>query len=357
MPISPYSGSPFQWGFMKLHRQTAQALVLSLSLGIALGCSILRKSKSEPSSCSGESCNVQQSNGDAITQSKPKGPVPFSIDDVSRIISSPIYNLVWEDGEADSYRVFLSNSYECDAPYSAESWVSGTSLNIVVPDDGIYFACVFAVRDQNQRDMDMPALNNALKLTFDRTAPIAFTDRYEFYKGGAFEIPLTIAERTRLKYHWEKVSGPGELIFTDNSVVKPSIYAKQDGDYGVRVTLTDETGAASTVDFLLHWDTTAPVAVLSGYPIGTDTMTTKLNITVAGDQVAYYRYKVGPAAMTDCFDAEFYSLAMDQSAKITDDISAIPNGDMKICVVGIDLTGNEQAYLDSTKQEWNKQVP
>jgi hypothetical protein len=100
-------------------------------------------------------------------------------------------------------------------------------------------------------------------------------------------------------------------------------------------------------------DTTAPTATISGTPTGTNNATT-LAITVAGTDVTHYQYKVGLSGSIDCTAAAGYSAEAAISTNITNDISGIADGAMKLCVIGRDSAGNYQALTSATSATWTK---
>lgn len=111
--------------------------------------------------------------------------------------------------------------------------------------------------------------------------------------------------------------------------------------------------AASAIVF----DNTPPTATLSGHPTGS-TNVYVLNATVGGTDVVAYKYKVGPSASTDCTIATGYSASeIPVATKITNNISALANGTIKLCVVGRDTAGNWQTEASATSVTWTKNSP
>lgn len=100
-------------------------------------------------------------------------------------------------------------------------------------------------------------------------------------------------------------------------------------------------------------DTSAPSATLSGAPTGSSNVTT-LNVTVGGTDVASYRYKIGASGSTDCSSSSGYSSDTAVGTPITHDISGLAEGTLRLCVVGKDAVGNEQAHSSSTSTTWIK---
>jgi photosystem II stability/assembly factor-like uncharacterized protein len=100
-------------------------------------------------------------------------------------------------------------------------------------------------------------------------------------------------------------------------------------------------------------DTIAPTATLAGVPSSPSAMT-KLNISVLGTGVSEYQYKIGLASLTTCSSAVDYSADIIGSQGIAQDISSLPDGQIKLCVVAKDQAGNYQPYDSATSTIWTK---
>nr|BFD62548.1 hypothetical protein BdHM001_12290 [Bdellovibrio sp. HM001] len=107
----------------------------------------------------------------------------------------------------------------------------------------------------------------------------------------------------------------------------------------------------------ITFDNTPPTATLSGQPTGSSAKYA-LNIDVNGSGVVAYKYKIGLAASVDCAVATGYSGSeVTHTTNITDNISALANGSVKLCVVGKDAAGNWQTYATATTATWTKNSP
>lgn len=100
-------------------------------------------------------------------------------------------------------------------------------------------------------------------------------------------------------------------------------------------------------------DTTAPTATLSGTPANPSN-SVALNINVGGTEVVSYSYKVGASTTTICTDPVGYSSSIAESVNITDTISGIADGNITLCVLGIDASNNVQSISSSTSLTWVK---
>jgi hypothetical protein len=62
-----------------------------------------------------------------------------------------------------------------------------------------------------------------------------------------------------MTYVWTKVSGPGAVIFDTDSELQPDVSADTDGDYEVRLTVTDDAENVASDTFTFTRDTTEPI--------------------------------------------------------------------------------------------------
>ena len=79
-----------------------------------------------------------------------------------------------------------------------------------------------------------------------------------------------------------------------------------------------------------------------------------LDITVAGADVLEYKYKIRVAATTACSDSTGYSSAVAVATHITNDITALADGGIEVCVIGKDSSGNWQAEASASTASWTK---
>ena len=91
-------------------------------------------------------------------------------------------------------------------------------------------------------------------------------------------------------------------------------------------------------------DTTPPTATVTGQPT-VSSNAANLDLTVAGDDVTHYRYRIGTTA-TDCTVDTGYSTETPIATKITQSLSSQADGVVKVCVIGRDANNNWQATTD-----------
>lgn len=121
--------------------------------------------------------------------------------------------------------------------------------------------------------------------------------------------------------------------------------------YKVKSSLGTESSCG--VSNAITLDTSEPTATISGAPSGTNNLTI-LNVSIGGIDVVKYQYKIGPAATTDCTQSNGYSADTLQSSNITNSIVALADGNIKLCVLGKDNSGNYQSLSSPTEATWNK---
>jgi hypothetical protein len=108
---------------------------------------------------------------------------------------------------------------------------------------------------------------------------------------------------------------------------------------------SNSTGPVSTEDNL-----TTPNIQMSGYPTGINRILVfKVSITGAHK----YRYKLGPASTTNCAESVDYGSERDISEQILADISAIADGQVRVCAVGRNIIG-WQEFSNATGYTWTK---
>lgn len=130
-----------------------------------------------------------------------------------------------------------------------------------------------------------------------------------------------------------------------------------DGSITLCVLGKDSSGNLQSYDsatsFTWMKDTSAPTAILTGAPAGTNNITS-LNVSVSGTDVAYYQFKVGETSSTTCADNSGYSSDTAIAQNIQSNISGLSNGSITLCVIGKDSAGNYQAIASSTSASWTK---
>jgi alpha-tubulin suppressor-like RCC1 family protein len=121
-------------------------------------------------------------------------------------------------------------------------------------------------------------------------------------------------------------------------------------------------GCSLTLDIFDRSHSTKSSNQNSGSPVaqidlgwGAYSNATQVNKTVVGQNVVAYRFKLGLASLTDCLASTGYS----QDAKpISENLSAefqqLPDGPMRLCLLGRASTGEEQLPQAATIYSWIK---
>jgi hypothetical protein len=79
-----------------------------------------------------------------------------------------------------------------------------------------------------------------------------------FVTNSAREVVANAVDASQLTFVWEKISGPGNIIFSAAEKSTTKIAADLDGDYEVQFTATDAGGLAGSGTLKFTWDTLPP---------------------------------------------------------------------------------------------------
>lgn len=130
-----------------------------------------------------------------------------------------------------------------------------------------------------------------------------------------------------------------------------NVNSELDGVLNVSAETFDGVGNfGSTANFVIK-DTVPPTAILSGLPTGIVLDTSVMLNVVAGD-VVEYRYAVSTVTQDDCNNPGLYSGSFPVGAPIN--VSTVSPALYFICVIGIDLAGNEQSFAVPTIERLTK---
>jgi alpha-tubulin suppressor-like RCC1 family protein len=154
--------------------------------------------------------------------------------------------------------------------------------------------------------------------------------------------------------------GPETLV---SSNIVMNLAALSDGLYTICVRGQTKEGLIQSIDSATSYtwlkDTKPPTAMANGAPLGTS-ISTQLSIQVLGlsatldSNVTNYRYKIGESGTTSCGDNLNFSNVVPVSSLINEDISALGNGGITLCLVGADAALNWQPFNMATKISWAK---
>ncbi len=82
----------------------------------------------------------------------------------------------------------------------------------------------------------------------------------------------------------------------------------------------------------------------------------QLNVSVVGTDVHRYRYKLGPAASTNCALIADYSAPIPVATVIDPNIAAMADGNLRICALALDEAGNQTPLTAAVSATWRKDV-
>ena len=102
-------------------------------------------------------------------------------------------------------------------------------------------------------------------------------------------------------------------------------------------------------------DTTAPTATITDAPTATNNASV-LDVTIAGTDVTEYKYKLRVPAMQPVRFVSGYSAAIAVATHITDNISALADGALELCVIGRDSAGNWQTEASADDGQLDEDV-
>lgn len=139
------------------------------------------------------------------------------------------------------------------------------------------------------------------------------------------------------------------------STTNVTLLAGPDGTRTVLVEFRDSIGNVTSVfSDSIELDTVAPTASLVAGVPGDPSNATSLNIDVGGGDVVAYRYKIQTTSSTECQVPSGYSTERPEGENISDNISALPDGIVYLCVIGRDVAGNWQSFTAASILQWTK---
>ena len=143
------------------------------------------------------------------------------------------------------------------------------------------------------------------------------------------------------------------------TTISPSIASLADGEVRICVVgkSTGGTWIAPSAATTATWTKlTAPSEpVLTNEPAALSN-TKILNIGVGGLGVTHYMHKVGVATSINCSDTTGYSAETAISQNITDDLTAVADGAMRLCVRAKNAIGLWQTFANSKVVDWIKET-
>ncbi|RZA25143.1 MAG: BspA family leucine-rich repeat surface protein, partial [Proteobacteria bacterium] len=177
------------------------------------------------------------------------GPA-FEIDSSANLISPDSYTLTWNKHlKAKSYDITIAADQGCEESIFQKTGIQDNSVIFDALSDGHYFFCVYAIVSGRR----VGASNNGIGLTIDRTDPLVSTPNDAIETKVAFMPGMSIKDDTATTVEWYKVSGPGEVKFSQFNDVNPWISADQSGLYKIKAKITDGAGNFVEKLYQFYW--------------------------------------------------------------------------------------------------------
>lgn len=132
-----------------------------------------------------------------------------------------------------------------------------------------------------------------------------------------------------------------------------------DGTYSYYARQMDVAGNSSgcsvaTLGYTM--DSSLTMATISGAPTGSNA-TVNIDLTIGGTNIVSYRYKILSAPITiDCDNITGYSAEDVVGNHIIQNISGLPDGVIKVCVLGKESNGHWQTLGNATTASWTKAI-
>jgi len=211
--------------------------------------------------------------------------------------------------------------------------------------DGPHFVDVIGADEAgNWQDAAHPT---RVSWTVDTTPPVAALSGVPQGTTSADHAEITVGGTGVVAYAWQLDGGAWSAQTPVSTPI--ALTGLADGRVDLAVVGIDAVGNrqaeadATRVDWVV--DTTGPVAVLTGAPIGS-VSSTSAQITVSGDGVVGYRWRLAGGS---------YSASIDVGTPIS--LSRLPDGPVTLEVIGSDASGNFQATPTAVSWTVDTQPP
>lgn len=139
------------------------------------------------------------------------------------------------------------DSFDHKSPWlSVSEYVNETYFSTL--GDGVYF---WNVKSKDEAD------NNSkwaepFSFTIDGTLP-TLEDLIDVTAGVPIELSSVASDANGVSYKWEMVLGPGTVEFSSDKINNPIVSADTDGDYVLRLTVTDPAGNSVFKEMKFTW--------------------------------------------------------------------------------------------------------
>jgi hypothetical protein len=146
------------------------------------------------------------------------------------------------------------------------------------------------------------------------------------------------------------LTDPGKVL-TSNAVISGGVAGVNSVITNITtkqelVTEINTTGVAEQALIIIP-----PTAILTDNPVGISNVIS-LNITVAGNDVQAYKYKIGPTSTTTCSVSGNYSSEINSNIHITDSLVSFSDQSLTLCVLGKDSGNIWQLLSSASSSTW-----
>ncbi len=214
---------------------------------------------------------------------------------------------------------------------------SAEDTSISADTNGIYIARLTVT------DSFGNSASDQLQFTWDTIAPVLNIGSASNARA-TFTTSASATDLTTMTYSWTPVSGPGVITFGSANALNTSVSASSDGNYTIRLTVTDQLAQSSSATLSFLWDATAPVVDAStvkttGIAVGQFGSASDANpFTVAWSKVS------GPG-----------TVAFSSPTSVTTSISADTDGTYILALSATDSSGN--VSFDTMTLVWDTSAP
>lgn len=156
--------------------------------------------------------------------------------------------------------------------YDEQSGYWEYQLDTTKYSDGLYWMHIRAESESGTVVTDVATSVRITNLTLDNTAPVVTLDqgnqttKTPIHRKGGVQDTSGIAS-----YQWSKLSGPGNVTFSQPNSLETDITADANGDYVIQLAVTDLAGNTGTASFTMTWYD--PALVPTTPPTSTTTTT------------------------------------------------------------------------------------
>lgn len=187
------------------------------------------------------------------------GSLALTILVADQVSNDPEFTASWNPGSeinsSAGFKFYVAGDAACENRSFSYEGILEHEKKLDFLNDGIYFLCLYGVAKNGE---EIAADNNGLKVTLDRTPP-SISMLESVSKRAAFQMQPSITDFLETSVVWEKVSGPGEVQFSQADNPQSSISMTVDGTYELRLNVSDAAGNHSSKNVTVYWDSTGPL--------------------------------------------------------------------------------------------------